>query len=104
MSEDGEVVSKTELQRIKGRPKHSEKYQKWFIKVQTLKDDQALKIKLPKNSPTTLPSPPAVRFAIQRWNKENPDKKIGQVLKNSRTDEPIIYLYRQKQEKKADDE
>jgi hypothetical protein len=86
------------LARIKGRPKHSEIYQRWFEKVQTLKDDQALKITLGKKTPTATPSPPAVRFAIQRWNKENPDKKIGQVLKNSRSDQPTIYLYRLREE------
>jgi hypothetical protein len=99
MSEDGEVVNIAEMARIRGRPKHSALYQLWFLKVQTLEDDQALKIKLGKKSPTATPSPPAVRFAIQRWNKENPDKKIGQVLKNSRSDEPTVYLYRLREDK-----
>jgi hypothetical protein len=97
MIEDGEVVDKVEISNFRGPHKHSEIYQKWFTKVQTLRDDQALKIKLTKNSSTVMPSAPAIRFAIQRWNKENPDKKISQVLINSRSDEPTVYLYRLKE-------
>lgn len=93
-----EVVKKAEIAEIKGRPKHSQTYERWIEKVLTLKDDEALKIKLHKKSKIPLPSPPAVRFAVKRWNKANPDRKIGQVLKNSRSEEPVIYLFREKEE------
>jgi hypothetical protein len=92
-----EVVEKAEINRT-GRPRYAQTYERWFTKVLTLKDDEALKIKLPKKSKILQPSPPAVRFAVQRWNKANPDRKIGQVLKNARSDEPVIYLFREKED------
>jgi hypothetical protein len=96
MNEEWEVVDKSEFAIPRGRVKYAEKYSRWFAKVLTLRDNEMLKIKIGKK--LKMPSPPAVRFAVDRWNVENPDKKIDQMLKNSRTDEPIIYLYRLNQE------
>jgi hypothetical protein len=93
-----EVVKKTEIAEIRGRPKHSQTYDRWFERVLTLKDDEALRIKLHRKSKIPLPSAAAVRFAVKRWNEANPDQKIKQVLKNSRSDDPVIYLFREKEE------
>jgi hypothetical protein len=98
---DWEVVDRAELNKIKGRPKHSETYDRWFSKVLTLKENEMLKINLGKKSATPMPSPPAVRFAVERWNKEYPDKKIGQTLKDGRSDNPIVFLYRLKEGEKV---
>lgn len=89
----GEIVKRAEFAWIRGRPKHEPTYAAWFAKVLELKNDEALKIKLDKKSSIPLPSPAAVRFAVERWNRENPDKRIGKVLRDSHSDEPIIYLF-----------
>jgi hypothetical protein len=93
-----EVVNKTEIPRTRGRQKHSQTYQAWFSQALGLKDGEALKIVLTKKSAKSLPSPAAVRLAVERWNKDNPDKRLGKVWRNSHTDEPILYLFPEKEE------
>lgn len=63
-----------------------------------MKDGEALKIVLTKKSAKSLPSPAAVRFAIERWNRDNPNKRINKVWRNTHTDEPILYLFAEKEE------
>jgi hypothetical protein len=93
-----EVVRKTDITGIKGRPKHSETYEAWFSQVLSLKEGEALKITLSRKSAKSLPSPAAARFAVDRWNREHPDKRIGKVWRNTRTDAPILYLFREEKE------
>jgi hypothetical protein len=90
------VVKKTEIEKIKGRPKHLETYDGWFKQALTLKPDEALEITLSKSNPS-LPSPRAATLAVQRWNRSNPTQGIRCVLKDSRSDKPILYLFSQKE-------
>lgn len=93
-----EVVKKTEIVGIKGRPKYSETYEAWFSQVLSLKEGEALKVTLSKKSAKLLPSVAAARFAVDRWNREHPDKRIRKVWRNTRTDAPILYLFREEKE------
>lgn len=93
-----EVVKKTEIPKTRGRQRYSQTYETWFDQALGLKNGEALKIVLPKKSGKSLPSPAAIRFAVERWNKDNPDKRLGKVWRNSHTDEPILYLFPEKEE------
>lgn len=93
-----EVVKRTDIKRARGRQKYSQTYEAWFSQALGLKDGEALKIVLTKKSGKSLPSPAAIRFAVERWNTDNPEKRIGKIWRNTHTDEPILYLFPEKEE------
>jgi hypothetical protein len=95
-----EVVKMTDIKRARGRQKYSKMYEAWFSQALGLKKGEALKIVLTKKPGESLPSAPAIRFAVDRWNKDNPDKRLGKTWRNIHTDEPVLYLFPEKEEER----
>jgi hypothetical protein len=97
-----EIVKKANIPMRRGAPgRHFETFETWFNHVFSLNKDEVLKITLDKNS-DDFPSMTGVRYAIKRWNRDHPNKKIDRVWRDTHTKNPVIYLFPEKKEKAKD--